>query len=227
MQAATPTAPAENRIAIIGDDVAINDDEAVACARKLLDWNGDSEADYEPLEVSVRPEYDLEADAETGRFQVVTDWGAKAKEHRDFSEGEVIATYDTREAAEEHAERHNNAAIETIIRDAAWMDIPIAASTAWVRYSRGNYPQTRYADVSVCFGDPRSGVELEAFASGTARYISDSACPSAAQSALRHICEAVNAAKLGYYEGRRQNALLRKTDRADVVRLVRMIRAAA
>lgn len=206
------------RIAIIGTEVVTNEAEALNAAKEHLAWFGNSEVDHSPLEVEVSAEWDAENESESGRFEVRECWGEKV--NRDFGEGEVVSIHATEAEAEAAAAKHNDAAVESIVNSATWFDLPVEPDSVWFPgCTHGQYPQSRRATVSVHIG----GVEIEATGYGQVRFIRDTHCHAAVESALEKVCAAIHAATKGYYAAR-QNEVLAGMPRADVVALCRAVK---
>lgn len=206
------------RIAIVGEEIVTSEAQALAAAKKSLAWFGNSENDRDPLEVEVSPEWDAEKEEETGRFEVRECWGEKAR--RDYGEGRVVGIYATEEEANAAAEKHNAEAVQTIVNQTTWIELPVEPDFIWFGgCEQGNYPQSRRATVSMRIGQ----VEIEATGYGQVRFIRDSHCHAALESALEKVVDAIKAAAGGYFAARK-NDVLAKMDRADVVALCRSLK---
>jgi len=207
------------RIALVGEEIVTNEAEALIAARNALAWHGNSENDRHPELVECYPEINEEGE-ETGRYEVRECWGDKAS--RDSDNLEVISTYDTEAEAEAHVSRHNNEAAQSLVNAAEWIELPVEPDFIWFPgCEQGKYPQSRQATISLRFG----AAEVEATGYGDSRFIRDTFNHAAAAGALERVCDAVKAATKGYYAAR-NNEVLSRIDRSDVVALCRAVKVA-
>jgi hypothetical protein len=213
------TAAKNSRIAIVGTEIVTTEAEARDAARKYLDWFGSSEEERGPLEVEVNPEWDRENDCETGRFEVRECYGSETS--LDCYDLNVIGVYDTEAEAEAVADKHNEEALAQVM-DADWIEVPAKIDSVWLNVERGNYPQSRRAEVTITI----DGVDVVGTGHGSVRFVRDVFCIGAVQSALEEAVECITAAQDGYYAGRRENFRLGTMSRADVVTLCRAVKTA-
>lgn len=124
--------------------------------------------------------------------------------------------------ANANADNHNAEAVAEVINSAEWIELPLEPDFVWFPgCEQGQYPQSRRATVSLRFGD----VEVEATGYGQSRFIRDSHCHAAVAEALSRVCDAVKSAQGGYFAARK-NDVLNRMNRADVVKLCRMLKTA-
>jgi hypothetical protein len=213
------TTATTSRVAIVGTEIVTTEAEARDAARKYLDWFGSSEEDRGPLEVEVNPEWDRENDCETGRFEVRECYGSETS--LDCYDLNVIGIYHTKAEAKAIADKHNEEALKQVM-NVDWIEVPAEIDSVWLNVSRGNYPQSRHAEVTITI----DGVDVIGTGRGSVRFVRDVFCAGAVQSALEEAVECIKAAQDGYYEGRRYNFRLGTMSRADVVTLCRAVESA-
>jgi hypothetical protein len=211
------------KLAIVGTQVVSDEAEALSAAQDALQWHGSSEEDRDCLEVEVSPEWSKESGDESGRYEVRECWGSRA--NRSYGDGAIVAVYNTEAEADAHAAKHNAKAAQDIADSAEWVELPLPVTFAYLTNSRGSYPQSRRAEVSISFSAGHHGPAVAGHGTGNVRFVADSFSRVAAEEALNDAVDQLTALSHGYYAARREHDAFAEMDRAELVKLCRAAQA--